>query len=54
VLVAGETLTFDALFTQTSVAQTVVAGGGDYLMVIKGNQPSLLRVMTGRLLLSYP
>jgi hypothetical protein len=43
VLVAGETLTFDALFTQTSAAQTVVAGGGDYLMVIKGNQPSLLR-----------
>jgi len=43
VLVAGETLTFDALFTQTSVAEAVVARGGDYLMVIKGNQPTLLR-----------
>jgi predicted transposase YbfD/YdcC len=42
-LVAGETLTFDALFTQTSVAQAVVTRGGDYLMVIKGNQPTLLR-----------
>jgi predicted transposase YbfD/YdcC len=43
VLVAGETLTFDALFTQISVAEAVVARGGDYLMVIKGNQPTLLR-----------
>ena len=42
-LVAGETLTFDALFTQTSVAQAVVARGADYVMVIKGNQLSLLR-----------
>ena len=43
VLVSGETPTFDALFTQTSVAEAVVSRGGDYLMVIKGNQPSLLR-----------
>ena len=43
VLVAGETLSFDALFTQTSVAETVVARGGAYLMLIKGNQPTLLR-----------
>lgn len=43
VLIAGETLTFDALFTQTSVAETVVARGADYVMVIKGNQLSLLR-----------
>ncbi len=42
-LVAHETLTFDALFTQTSVAEAVIARGGDYLMVIKANQPSLLR-----------
>jgi Transposase DDE domain len=43
VLVAGETLTFDALFTQISAAQAVVARGGEYLMVIKGNQLTLLR-----------
>jgi predicted transposase YbfD/YdcC len=40
---AGETLTFDALFTQTAVATDVVARGGAYLMVVKGNQPTLWR-----------
>lgn len=39
---AGETLTFDALFTQWTVAERVGARGGAYLMVVKGNQPTLL------------
>lgn len=39
---AGETVTFDALFTQWTVAEQVVAAGGAYLMVVKGNQPTLL------------
>lgn len=39
---AGETVTFDALFTQTTVAQQVVQQGGAYLMVVKGNQRGLL------------
>jgi predicted transposase YbfD/YdcC len=40
---AGETVTFDALFTQAAVAEAVVARGGAYLMVVKDNQPVLLR-----------
>jgi predicted transposase YbfD/YdcC len=39
---AGETVTFDALFTQWTVAEQVVQQGGAYLMVVKGNQPILL------------
>jgi predicted transposase YbfD/YdcC len=39
---AGETVTFDALFTQTTVARQVVQQGGAYLMMVKGNQRSLL------------
>ncbi len=40
---AGETVTFDAEFTQWLVAQQVVRQGGAYLMVVKANQPTLLR-----------
>jgi len=40
---AGETVTFDAEFTQWLVARQVVEQGGAYLMVVKANQPSLLR-----------
>jgi predicted transposase YbfD/YdcC len=41
-LLAGETVTFDALFTQWTVAEQVIQAGGAYLMVVKGNQPTLL------------
>jgi predicted transposase YbfD/YdcC len=41
--VAGHTVTFDAAFTQWVVAQTVLDRGGAYLMVVKGNQPTLQR-----------
>jgi predicted transposase YbfD/YdcC len=41
-LVQGETVTFDAQFTQWLVAEQVVRQGGAYLLVIKGNQPTLL------------
>jgi predicted transposase YbfD/YdcC len=40
---AGQTVTFDAAFTQWAVAETVLARGGAYLMVVKGNQPTLKR-----------
>jgi DDE family transposase len=40
-LLEGRVLTMDALFTQGDLAQTVVEGGGDYVMVVKGNQPAL-------------
>ena len=32
----------DALHTQRSVAQTILDGAGDYVMLVKGNQPELL------------
>lgn len=41
VLLVGETVTFDAQFTQQVIARSVVARGGAYLMVAKGNQPTL-------------
>ncbi len=34
-------ITMDALLTQRQVAQTIVDGGGDYVMIVKGNQPQL-------------
>ena len=40
----GETVTFDAAFTHAVVATQVVAQGGAYLLVVKGNQPGLCRV----------
>jgi predicted transposase YbfD/YdcC len=41
-VLSGETVTFDAAFTQYLVADQVVRQGGAYLMVVKGNQPTLL------------
>jgi predicted transposase YbfD/YdcC len=40
-LLEGRVFTLDAMLTQREVAQTIVAGGGDYLMTVKGNQPQL-------------
>jgi hypothetical protein len=40
-LLAGRVVTMDALLTQREIAQTVLDGGGDYVMVAKGNQPRL-------------
>jgi len=37
----GRVVTADALLTQREVAQTILASGGDYLLVVKGNQPTL-------------
>jgi predicted transposase YbfD/YdcC len=39
-LLSGETVTFDAEFTQWLVAEQVVQQGGAYLLVIKHNQPT--------------
>lgn len=38
----GRVLTGDALLTQRAVCQTILDGGGDYLLPVKDNQPSLL------------
>ena len=37
----GRVLTGDAIFCQRNLCSTVVAGGGDYVFVVKGNQGSL-------------
>jgi DDE_Tnp_1-associated/Transposase DDE domain len=37
----GRVVTADALLTQRELARTILASGGDYLMVVKGNQPTL-------------
>jgi DDE_Tnp_1-associated/Transposase DDE domain len=37
----GRVFTMDALLTQRAIAATIVAGGGDYVMVAKGNHPQL-------------
>ena len=37
----GLVLTADALPTQTDAAEQIVRQGGDYLLVVKGNQPKL-------------
>jgi predicted transposase YbfD/YdcC len=37
----GRVITVDALLTQRAIAQHIVADGGDYVMVVKGNQPPL-------------
>ena len=36
-----QVLTLDALLTQRHVAQTMVDAGGDYVMIVKDNQPQL-------------
>ena len=40
-LLAGRVFTMDALLTQRAIAQTIVAGGGDSVMVVKENQPQV-------------
>jgi predicted transposase YbfD/YdcC len=41
VLLAGRILSADALYTQKSFCQQVMAAGGHYLLFVKRNQPSL-------------
>jgi len=40
-LLEGRVITVDALLTQRAIAQRLVEGGGDYVMIVKGNQPQL-------------
>lgn len=42
----GRVFTMDALLTQRAVAATIVAGRGDYVMPVKGNQAQLLSDIT--------
>jgi len=37
----GATVTIDAMGCQTAIAETIIDGGGDYLLAVKDNQPTL-------------
>src|SRR5438128_11871134 len=39
IVLTGRVVTMDALLTQRQVAQTIVDAGGDYVMIVKDNQP---------------
>src|SRR5215510_4148288 len=41
IVLTGRVVTMDALLTQRQVAQTIVDAGGDYVMIVKENQPQL-------------
>jgi len=40
-LLEGRAVTMDALLTQREVARAILAGGGDYVMLARDNQPQL-------------
>lgn len=40
-LLEGWVVTMDALLTQQKIAQAIVDAGGDYIMIVKENQPTL-------------
>lgn len=46
-LLEGKIITVDALLTQREVAQTITQAGGDYVMIVKENQPQLRQIIEG-------
>jgi len=42
----GWVVTTDAMFTPAAIAQTILGAGGEYLMAVKENQPTLLEDVT--------
>jgi predicted transposase YbfD/YdcC len=42
----GHIVTIDAAGTQTEIAEQIVNGGGDYVLAVKGNQPTTEQVLT--------
>jgi predicted transposase YbfD/YdcC len=42
-ILEGRVVTMDAMFTQRTLAQQITDAGGHYVMIVKGNQPSLLQ-----------
>jgi predicted transposase YbfD/YdcC len=45
-VLTGRVVTVDALLTQADLAQTILDRGGEYLMAVKDNQPTLLEDLT--------
>jgi predicted transposase YbfD/YdcC len=44
--VAGQIVTIDAMGCQREIARQIIAGGGDYVLALKANQPDLLTNVT--------
>lgn len=42
--IRGATVTIDAMGCQTAIAETIIDGGGHYLLAVKENQPTLVQV----------
>jgi len=40
--ISGSLVTIDAMGCQSEIAEKIIAGGGDYVLAVKGNQPALL------------
>lgn len=47
---SGAIVTIDAMGCQVEIARAIVAGGGDYILAVKGNQPALHRGIVGHFL----
>jgi hypothetical protein len=43
--IKGALVTIDAAGTQVGIAEKIVSNGGDYLLAVKGNQPTLERAL---------
>ena len=50
-LIKGYLVTIDAMGCQTEIAETIVAKDADYLLAVKGNQPTLLTTLQDRFVL---
>lgn len=47
---SGAIVTIDAMGCQADIARAIVAGGGDYILAVKGNQPTLHEGIVGHFL----
>ena len=43
--IRGAIITIDAMGTQTAIAKSIIDGGGDYVLALKGNQEALHRAV---------
>src|SRR5690606_26867080 len=46
-MLEGRVVTGDAMFTQPEICRQIVDSGGDYLLVVKGNQKELKEAIEG-------
>jgi hypothetical protein len=46
-VLAGRVVTADAMFCQAEICREIIDSGGDYLIVVKDNQPELKETIAG-------